>query len=174
MDCYVGVPSPVMAKTIVSMILLLFTSVPAYTQNETPEILSVDHVVAGAQRITTLYAHAMGKWSDADKHLAVMSTEIHCYERFGLCEEADATYSGGSAGTSLSTFDILRWNGEELIAVDSSPICVVNTLRFDFKAKKVGITMASKGDTRDSHCKDVKATTAFLGGLNDEPEKFGK
>ena len=97
--------------------------------------------------------------------MAVWSTEIHCYERFGFCEEADATYVGGQAGATLNSFDILRWNNRELIAVDSSPICVVNTLRFDFAAKKVTLTMALKGETKDPFCKDIKATTSFLGGV---------
>jgi hypothetical protein len=100
--------------------------------------------------------------------LAVWSTEIHCYERFGFCEEADATYLSGEAGATLNSFDILRWDKRELIAIDSSPICVVNTLRFDFAAKKVTITMALKGETKDPFCKDMKATTAFLGGVKDK------
>jgi hypothetical protein len=37
---------------------------------------------------------------------------------------------------------------QELIAVDSSPICAVNTLRIDFAAKKVTITNALKGETK--------------------------
>jgi hypothetical protein len=45
---------------------------------------------------------------------------------------------------------------------------VVNTLRFDFAAKKVTITMALKGETKDPFCKDMKATTAFLGGVKDK------
>ena len=103
--------------------------------------------------------------------MAVSSTAIHCYERFGLCEEADATYFFGEAGATLSTFDILRWDKQELIAVDSSPVCVVNTLRFDFAAKKVSMTMALKGETRVPFCKDGKATTAFLGGVEDKIKK---
>jgi len=97
-----------------------------------------------------------------------MSTEIDCYERFGFCDEADATYLNSQAGASLTNFDILRWDKRELIAVDSSPICVVNTLRLDFAAKKVTITMALKGETKDPFCKGVQATTAFLGGVQDQ------
>src|SRR5271170_6759447 len=150
---------------------VLLSAILVHAQDQTPEILSVNQVVAGAQRTETLYAYAMGKWSDADDRLAVWSTEIHCYERFGFCEEADATYVGGQAGATLNSFDILRWDNRELIAVDSSPICVVNTLRFDFAAKKVTVTMALKGETKDPFCKDIKATTAFLGGGKDEIKK---
>jgi hypothetical protein len=144
----------------------------AFAQDQKPFIFDVSEVVAGAQRTETLYAYAVGKWSDADDHLAVASTEIHCYERFGFCEEGDATYFGGQSGVTVTSLDILRWDKRELIAVDSTPICVVNTLRFDFAAKKVTITMALKGETKDKFCKDVKATTAFLGGVDDEVKKI--
>jgi hypothetical protein len=149
----------------------LLSAVLVHAQDETPEILSVSEVVAGAQRTATLYAHAVGKWSDADDHMAVWSTEIQCYKSFGFCDEADAMYSSGQSGASLNSFDILRWDKHELIAVDSSPICVVNTLRFDFAAKKVTITTALKGETKDQFCKDMKASTAFLGGVKDQVKK---
>lgn len=155
-------------KRIALLVIALLSAVFVYAQNQTPAIFDVSSVVAGAQKTETLYAFAVGRWSDADDHLAVSSTEIHCYERFGLCEEADATYYFGEAGATLNSFDILRWDSRELIAVDSSPICVVNTLPFDFAAKKVTITMALKGETKDPFCKDMKATTAFLGGVKDK------
>jgi hypothetical protein len=155
-------------KTILIFAAVLLAASLAHAQDQTPDILSVTQVVAGAQRTETLFVHAVGKWSDADDHLAVSSTEIHCYERFGFCEEADATYFSGQASATLSSFDILRWDKRELIAVDSSPICVVNTLRFDFAAKKVTMTMSLKGETKDPFCKNLKATTAFLGGVKDQ------
>ena len=158
-------------KTVLMFAVVLLSTILVHAQDQTPEILSVDRVVAGAQRTETMFARAVGKWSDADNHLAVWSTEIHCYERFGFCEEADATYSFGRAGATLNSFDILRWDKRELIAVDSSPICVVNTLRFDLAAKKVTITMSLKGETKDPFCKDIKATTAFLGGVEDQIKK---
>ena len=151
---------------------VLSSTVLVLAQDQTPEMLSVSQVVVGAQRTETLWSHAMGKWSDADDHVAVMSTEIVCYERFGFCDEADANYLDSQAGVMLTSFDILRWDKRELIAVDSSPICVVNTLRFDFIAKKVTITSASKGETKDKFCKDEKSTTAFLGGVNDEAKRI--
>ncbi len=155
-------------KRILLFVVVLLSTAFVYAQDQTPQILNVSSVVAGAQKTETLYAYAVGRWSDADDHLAVWSTEIHCYERFGFCEEADATYLSGEAGATLNSFDILRWDKRELIAIDSSPICVVNTLRFDFAAKKVTITMALKGETKDPFCKDMKATTAFLGGVKDK------
>jgi hypothetical protein len=158
-------------KRIALSVVVILSTVLVCAQNQTPEILSVSSVVAGAQRTETLFAHAMGKWSDADDHLAVWSTAIDCYRRLGFCAEADATYYFGEAGATLNSFDILRWDNRELIAIDSSPICVVYTLRFDFAAKKVTITTALKGETKDPFCKDMKVATAFLGGTDDKIKK---
>jgi hypothetical protein len=35
----------------------------------------------------------MGKWSDSGEDVGIVSTQIHCYKRFDLCEVAHATYS---------------------------------------------------------------------------------
>jgi len=127
-------------------------------------IFDVSTVVVGSQRLETLWVYAAGKWSDAGEHVGINSTEIHCYKRFGFCEVAGAWTSFGLASVNLISFDILRWDTSEMIAVDSSPICLVNTLRFDFVANKVGISSASKGETRDKFCKDQAPSTAFLTG----------
>jgi hypothetical protein len=52
-------------------VVVLLSAVLVHAQDETPEILSVSQVVAGAQRTETRYAIAVGKWSDPDDHLAV-------------------------------------------------------------------------------------------------------
>jgi hypothetical protein len=144
---------------------------------QTPTIFDVSDVVAGAQRIDTRYFYATGKWSDDGNEAGINSVEIHCYKRFGFCEVAHAYSSFGKAWVSLDSFDILRWDNQELIAVDSSPICVVNTLRADFTAKKVSISSTSKAETRDKFCTAMYADpatfkTAFLMGWKDEfPDK---
>jgi hypothetical protein len=130
-----------------------------------PLILDVSTVVVGSQRIETLYAFASGKWSDAGATVGINSTDIHCYKLFGFCEVASALNSLNLAWVSLSSFDILRWDASEMIAVDSSPICMVNTLRFDFAAKKVSLSSTSKGDTGDKFCAGLTPSmmaTAFL------------
>ena len=72
----------------------------------------------------------------------------------------------------LDTSDILRWDRNELIAVDSSPISVATTLRIDFRAKNVALSSTSKGETKDPMCKDTeKMPTALLGGAIDETKK---
>jgi len=142
-----------------------------------PLIFDVSTVVVGSQRLETLYAFASGKWSDAGPDVGIDSTDIHCYKRFGFCEVASASNSFKLASVSLSSFDILRWDASEMIAVDSSAICVVNTLRFDFAAKKVSISSASKGETRDKLCTGLTPSmmaTAFLTGAIGETEQKTK
>ena len=132
-----------------------------------PLIFVVSTVVVGSQRLETLWAFAEGKWSDAGPDLGKNSTDIHCYKRFGFCEVASASSSFKLASVSVNSFDILRWDVNEMIAVDSSPICFVNTLRFDFVDKKVSISSASKGETRDKFCSNLAPSmtaTAFLTG----------
>jgi hypothetical protein len=142
-----------------------------------PLIFDVSTVVVGSQRLETLWAYAEGKWSDAGPNVEINSTAIHCYKRFGFCEVASASSSSRLASVSLSSFDILRWDTNEMIAVDSSPICLVNTLRFAFSAKKVSTSSASKGETRDKFCKDLTPSTtatAFLTGAIGETERKKK
>jgi hypothetical protein len=145
--------------------VLLLAPLPCVAQH--PVIFDVSTVVVGSQRVNTLWAYASGKWSDADPDLGLDSTEIHCYKRFGFCELANASSLSRVASVGLFTFDILRWNASEMVAVDTSPLCVMNTLRFDFPAKKVSIRSTSKGETRDKVCRDPAAptmATAFLTG----------
>jgi len=120
--------------------------------------------VIGSRHIKTSYLDASGKWSNAGSDIGPQSTRIHCYEKLGFCEDADAYSSGGKASTNLTTYDIVRWDTREMIAVDSSPTCVVNTLRVDFAANKVSLSSISKG-TQDKACESFTLPpTAFLTG----------
>ena len=164
-----------MKRTIVRLLnlFLLLGALPCMAQQ--PLILDVSTVVVGAERLETLYAFTMGKWSDAGDNVGLNSTEIHCYKSFGFCEAADASTSFGLASVNLTSFDILRWDTSEMIAVNSSPICLVNTLRFDFAAKKVSLSSASEGETRDKVCRDLTpsmtATTFLTGGSGETGQK---
>jgi hypothetical protein len=135
-----------------------------------PVTYGVGPVVVGAQRLETQYAFATGKWSDAGRHSGRQSIEIHCYKRFSFCEGAEAwsaDFVAPQAWVLLETFDILRWDEHEMIAVDSEAICVVNTLRFDFDKKQVSLSSTSKGITGNVFCKAAEADTkgtAFLIG----------
>ena len=104
--------------------------------------------------------------------MGINSTFIHCYKRFSFCEVASAQNSFKLASVILDSFDILRWDTSEMIAVDSSPICMVNTLRFDFAAKKVSLSSTSKGETRDKFCTGLTpsmlATTFLTDGKTEQ------
>src|ERR1039458_1675691 len=63
---------------------------------------------------------------------------------------------------------ILRWDSKEIIAVDSSPICIVNTLRVDLITKRITLSSSDKGVTKDPFCKGSdKLSTAVLWGEED-------
>ena len=129
------------------------------------DIFFVSQVVVGAQRIPTLYLWANGKWSDAGDHIGPLSTEIQCYKSLGFCNVANAIEVVGAANVYLGSFHILRWDSKEIIAVDSSPICIVSTLRVDLDAKRITLSSSDKGVTKDPLCKGSdKLSTAVLWG----------
>ena len=154
------------------ILAILVTLSAALAVGQTPEMFDVSNVTIGTQKLDTDWLFAVGKWSDAGKEIAVNSTEIRCYKRFGFCEVSSAMVSEGLASVNVDDFDVLRWDADELIAVDSSPICVANNLRVDFKTKKVSISSTSKGASDDKFCREVDADpaalkTAFLTGTKD-------
>jgi hypothetical protein len=145
---------------------VLALAIPVAAQK--PIIFDVSNVVMGAQRIPTLWLFAEGKWSDAGDHIGPDSTQIRCYKSFGFCDVANAKADFGDATVSVDSFDILRWDGKEIIAVDSSSICVVNTLRVDLVTKRITLSSSDKGETKDPFCKGSdKLSTAVLWGVED-------
>jgi hypothetical protein len=155
------------------MLVFLLSAPAARAQNQTPVIFDESDLVVGTPRLETRFLFAEGFWSDGDKSLAANSVVIHCYKRFGFCEDAEALVGGV---VELSSYDILRWDSHELVAVDSSPICIVTTLRFDLVAKKVSISSVQKTDklaSKDPLCKDLGAPPpAFLGGTQDKTNQL--
>jgi hypothetical protein len=133
-----------------------------------PVIFDLSDVVVGSKKIPTLYIHAAGKWSDAGDNIGPLSTEIQCYKSLGFCDVANANQVFGDATVDLDTYDILRWDSKEIIAVDSSPICIVNTLRVDLVSKRVTLSSSDKGVANDPFCKGSdKLATAVLWGRDD-------
>ena len=143
--------------------VVLALTIPSAAQK--PTIFDVSEVVIGAQRTPPRYLYAAGKWSDADERIGPLSTEIQCYKSLGFCNVANAFTAAGDANVSLDTFDVLRWDSKEMIAVDSSPICIVNTLRVDFVTRRITLSSSDKGVTKDPYCKGSdKISTAVLWG----------
>jgi hypothetical protein len=153
-------------RRLLSVFVAFAVAVPVAAQK--PIIFDVSNVVVGAQKIQTLWLFAEGKWSDAGEHVGAASTQIQCYKSLGFCDVANAFEIFGEAGVDLTSFDILRWDSQEIIAVDSSSICVVNTLRADLVTKRVTLSSSDKGVTTDPFCKGSdKLTTAVLWGEKD-------
>ncbi len=152
-------------RQILSVFVALALTVPVAAQQ--PIIFDLSNVVMGAQKIPTLWLFAEGRWSDAGEHVGPGSTQIQCYKYFGFCDVANAFETFGVAGVNLTSFDILRWDSKEIIAVDSSPICIVNTLRVDITSKRVTLSSSDKGVKTDLCNGSDKLTTAVLWGLDD-------
>lgn len=138
---------------IIAFISIALT-IPAVCQK--PEIFDIGNATVGPRKLQTLWFHAVGKWSDASVDVAVYSTEIECYKRFGFCNVASAIIQNRQAVINSTTFDILRWDSDEIIAVDSSPICMVNTLRVDVPRKRVTLSSSDKGDSNNRFCKGTE------------------
>ncbi len=135
-----------------------------------PIIFDVSNVVVGAQKIRTLYLLAEGKWSDAGEHVGPLSTEINCYKSLGFCNVGSAVWDGsfGEAIVSLDDYDILRWDSNEVIAVDSSSPCILIILRVDLVTKRITLGTSDKGVNKDPFCKGTgKRSTAVLWGMED-------
>jgi hypothetical protein len=146
------------------------------TEAQNPLSFDVSAVAVGSQRLVTVRAYATGKWSDASPDVRSDSTEVRCYKRFGFCEVANAKSRSYRAFVVVEDFDVLRWDNKEMIAVDSSPTCVVKTLRFDFVAKKVSLSSTSKGEKGGKFCGHLlpwETATAFLIAFSrDDPVRY--
>jgi hypothetical protein len=153
-------------RRLLPVLVAFALGVPAAAQK--PIIFDVSEIVDGAQKIQTLWLFAEGKWSDAGEHAGAASTQIQCYQSLGFCDVANAFETFGEANVDLTAYDILRWDSKEIIAVDSSPICIVNTLRADLVTKRITLSSSDKGVTKDPFCKGSdKLSTAVLWGLED-------
>ena len=159
----------VKARRLIYACLLSTVAMPVAAQK--PMVFDVSNVVVGAQRIPTLALLASGKWSNAGDRAGSLSTEIHCYKSLGFCDVAHVFTTGmsvGDANVALDSFDILRWDSQEMIAVDSSEICIVSTIRVDLVTKRVTLSSSDKGVTKDPSCKGSdKLPTAVLWGSED-------
>jgi hypothetical protein len=152
--------------------VVLALAIPVAAQ--TPTIFDVSNVVVGANKIPTLYLFAEGKWSDAGENDGAASTQIFCYKSLGFCEVANAHWSevGSGANVSLTTFEIKRWDSNEIIAMEESPTCisygVVTTLSADLKNKRITLSYSDNGVKKIAFCMaSGKHSTAVLWGFED-------
>jgi hypothetical protein len=154
----------------------MLSSTTLLGQGETPGAFDLSDVVVGTKHIQTKYLFAEGKWSDADSHASLMSTEVHCYKALGFCDEATAVYvpvGQGQASVFTNQYDILKWDDSELIGT-SALDCVDYTLRVNFITKQVSRTMAPKATPKANHDPSChgRESTGFLSGLESEKRKI--
>jgi len=173
-----GGESVQMRGFVLFLLTVVIVSSVGLAQGQTPQIMDVSDVIVGGQKLATTYLLAIGQWSDSSDAASIYSAEIHCYKRFGFCEvaSADSDSSGGSASVfmTMESFEIVRWDEREMIAIQSSPICVVNTLRADLVKRQVTLSSTSKGETKDKMCERTETPTAFLGRANDGVKRILK
>jgi hypothetical protein len=163
----------------IPVLLLILTALSLPGIADGPVIYSVGPEVVGTGNLPTLYAFAIGRWSNPRPKAGRRSTEIHCYKRFSFCEVADSRINDDAqAAVTLETFNIVRWDEHEMIAVDSDSLaaaCAVKTLRFDFLNTQVSLGATSKGLEGNIFCEGVDiAVTSFLIGKDDYTRKEKK
>lgn len=126
------------------LLFAVFLSLAVSARAQKPLIFSVARVVVGAKRIPTLYFYAVGKWSDAGEHVGLISTEIKCYKALGFCDVANAHWVNPQASVTLRTFEIIRWDNTDIVAVDRSPLCATETIRVNLAKKRVVVSSIDK------------------------------
>ena len=165
-------PGIFLVAEVLVLTTLFWGSIPTMAQH--PDTLAVSDVVVGPQKLETRYALVIGKWSwNLGSNVSIDSTEIHCYKAFGFCEVATAYTEYKMLWVNLDTFDIVRWDDDEMIAV-SSGYCIEETLRLDFVAKRVSLSEALISEKKSHRsCRKVTVNpTGFLIGLRDEEKQM--
>lgn len=144
---------------------------------QSPVSFDVANVVVGSKGIATTTLDAVGRWSpDVDSGgsplLGPMSAEVRCFKTFRFCERLGAIVTPGSSSVTVlvvQDFDVARWDGKEILAVDDTAPCVTSTLRINFVAKTVEQSRALKTSTKDRSCKEsshLDEWTTFLVGID--------
>jgi hypothetical protein len=147
---------------------------------QTPAVFDLSDVVVGTKQIDTTFFLTIGKWSDASRcsdeaKVFTPSTEIHCYKAFSFCDEANAISVRGQPSLDTTSYNILRWDAKEIVAVNSEAPCIEDTLQVDFDARRVTATRALKHKPNDPWCKTFSTKderVAFLEGMKEELEKY--
>jgi hypothetical protein len=90
---------------------------------------------------------AEGTWVPIDpkSHAAYQAeTQLDCDKRTATCTEATADYFSGHPHVSLLYFQIVKWDGNGIVASNADAICVTRTLSIGFAAKHIIDTREAK------------------------------
>jgi hypothetical protein len=99
---------------------------------------------------------ANGRWVPADskdKAAYPSETEIDCIRETKKCIEATADYSYGHPHVTVNYYDIVKWDGDGIIATSSALQCTINTIIVSFPSRN--ITEKSSLKKLDGGMKDL-------------------
>jgi len=90
---------------------------------------------------------AEGTWMPIDpkSHPAYQAeTELDCDKGTVTCTEATADYYSGHPHISIIYFQIVKWDGNGIVASSADGICATRTLTIGFAAKHISDTREAK------------------------------
>jgi hypothetical protein len=131
------------------------------TLTASAQVIYFDHSASGF--------FATGNWASADASVKapLSETRIDCFKNSKSCVEATAEYYMGHPHVSISYLDVLKWDGNGIIAADSSGSCMTVTVQISFADKRITSMHAVKQ-------LDTETTKAckFFGADKTEEEIF--
>ena len=102
-----------------------------------------------------------GSWESPDPNVkaAMTETQIDCFREWKTCVMATADNLMGRPHVFTSYLDVIRWDGDGLIATDSSPVCMTLTMHVSVADKYIRSIHALKRLDADQAkaCKDFGA-----------------
>jgi hypothetical protein len=101
---------------------------------------------------------ATGEWVAADTKGASpipSETEIDCFKSSTSCVEATAEFYSGHPHVTIGYLQVIKWDGDGIIASDSSGICMTVTMQISFAEKRISSTHSAKqlNDKTKDACK---------------------
>ncbi len=114
--------------------------------------------------------HAQGTWvfEHGSQASPIQTSKIHCNKQNMQCIEAVAeitNFDSGSGGEILSLYidylDITKWDVNEVVAEESSSLCVAYTLTINLKEKKAFKFRRRKAEV-DEMCKGIATKPQIL------------
>jgi hypothetical protein len=103
---------------------------------------------------------AEGTWIPVDpkSHAAYQTeTQVDCDRAARSCMEATAEYFSGHPHISVTYFQIIKWDGNGIVASNADAVCVSRTLTIGFAAKHLTDTRESKvlPKSKEEACKTI-------------------
>jgi hypothetical protein len=113
---------------------------------------------------------ATGNWTPADpkdKPALPSETEIDCFKNSGSCVEGRAETYFGHPHITLNFYEVIKWDGNGIIARDSSGTCMTVTMQITYAEKRISSTHSMK--TLDD---ETKKACNFFGADETQEDIF--